>query len=318
MIVSARQRGKNTGRPVRAGQILTNSIFTGYSRTLRAPGSQDIMKPLGVQEGLVDAIADLDVRDTEAARKLSIKVLPSPAPLVLIQYRVPIGSTLEFDNASESHGQYGNVATNIRSGVVTVRPPGPLGVVVVKLRPEAAARFLGDGLGAFANTKIGLGDLLGRGGASVLEGRVAEARSSIERIAIVTDFLRVNMRERDPDPVVSWAAKRLRHNPLFRIRHLAAESGVSERHLSRRFRAVFGISPKEFARMGRLEKVLAARAAGWAWADLSYACGFSDQAHMINDTRAILGASPERVLAPSAFDQRDAPPALDSTTLFMW
>jgi AraC-like DNA-binding protein len=107
----------------------------------------------------------------------------------------------------------------------------------------------------------------------------------------VTDFLRANLRERDPDPLVSWAAEQLRHNPV-RIRLLATELGISERHLSRRFRAIFGISPKEFARTARLEKVLAARAAGLAWADLSYACGFADQAHMINDTRAILGTSP--------------------------
>ena len=88
--------------------------------------------------------------------------------------------------------------------------------------------------------------------------------------------------------------------------------------MSRRFHAIFGIDPKEFARTARLEKVLAARAAGLAWADLSYACGFADQAHMINDTRSILGASPERVLAPPLTDQLGDLRASDRTSLFMW
>jgi AraC-like DNA-binding protein len=171
---------------------------------------------------------------------------------------------------------------------------------------------------AFSNAKIGLSDILERCAISVLEEQVAGARTSIERIGLVTNFLRANLRERDPDPLVSHAAKRLRHSPLFRIRPLAAELGISERHLSRRFHAIFGISPKEFARMARLERVLAARTAGLAWASLSYACGFADQAHMINDTRSILGASPEQVLAPLVIDARDDLGRAGPTSLFMW
>lgn len=186
------------------------------------------------------------------------------------------------------------------------------------LRPEAAPRLLGSGMGAFANVKIRLDNVMKRDAVSMLEEKVARAGASIERIALVTDFLHANMRERDPDPLVSCAAKRLRHSPLLRIRLLAAQLGISERQLSRRFRVIFGISPKEFARTARLEKVLAARSAGLAWANLSCACGFADQAHMINDTRAILGASLERVLAPPVADERGVLGVSDRTPLFMW
>jgi AraC-like DNA-binding protein len=318
MTTDARERGKNARPLRRTGPMPANSIPTGYCRTLQAPTPQGGFRPLSVQEDLVDAVADVDVPDAETARNLAIKVLPSTTPFLLVQYRVPIGSYGEFDGAYHNHGQYGHVATNVRSGVVTVRPFGPMGVVVVRLRPEAAPRFLGSGMGAFANAKVGLDDMLQRGAVSVLEEKVAGARTSVERIALVTDFLRANVRERDPDPLVSCAAKRLRHSPVLRVRLLAADLGVSERHLSRRFHAIFGISPKEFARLARLEKVLAARTAGLAWANLSYACGFADQAHMINDTHAILGASPERVLAPPVPDQRNDLGASDRTSLFMW
>jgi len=58
---------------------------------------------------------------------------------------------------------------------------------------------------------------------------------------------------------------------------------------------MFGASPKQFARVARIEKVLAMRQAGSAWADIAYGCGFADQAHMINDFDAIVGETPEQV-----------------------
>jgi AraC-like DNA-binding protein len=68
------------------------------------------------------------------------------------------------------------------------------------------------------------------------------------------------------------------------------------------FRAMFGASPKQFARVARIEKILAMRQAGSAWADIAYACGFADQAHMINDFDAIVGETPQRLFRTIALD----------------
>ena len=84
----------------------------------------------------------------------------------------------------------------------------------------------------------------------------------------------------------------LRRDPSLRVRQLAARLCVSERHLCRDFSAMFGMGPKQFARIARIDRVLAARARGAAWADIAYATGFTDQAHMINDFTAIVGVSP--------------------------
>src|SRR5262249_5410781 len=92
--------------------------------------------------------------------------------------------------------------------------------------------------------------------------------------------------------LVCRAAASLRSNPSLRLRPLAAELGLSERHLSRRFKAVFGTGPKQFARSARVEQVLAARCSGSSWANIACSCGFADQAHMVNDFKAILGATP--------------------------
>ena len=73
---------------------------------------------------------------------------------------------------------------------------------------------------------------------------------------------------------------------------LASVLDISERHLSRGFRATFGISPKQYARLARIEKVIAARKSGLGWADVAYACGFTDQAHLIHDFGTIVGGTP--------------------------
>jgi transcriptional regulator GlxA family with amidase domain len=76
------------------------------------------------------------------------------------------------------------------------------------------------------------------------------------------------------------------------MRKLASLLDVSERQLSRGFRATYGTSPKQYARVARIEKVVAARKSGLGWADVAYACGFVDQAHLIHDFGTMVGGTP--------------------------
>jgi AraC-like DNA-binding protein len=185
--------------------------------------------------------------------------------------------------------------TTIGTGAVTVRPSGPLGLIRVRLKPEAAAGLIGCRMADFINDKIDLGDVLGASEVSLLEEMLMEAPDSSTRFARIEDFLLRNLRQWRPEAVVSRAAQRLRGNPSLRVSALAAQLDIGKRHLSRSFRAVFGASPKQFARVARIEKILAMRRASLAWADIAYACGFADQAHMINDFDAIVGQTPQQL-----------------------
>lgn len=248
---------------------------------------------------IVEAITDWDIPDGNAARGLAIEVLPRTAPHVIVQYREPIRSCRQFGGSEYQHPPYQHVATRVHSGVAVVRPLGPVGAIIVQLRPDAAARLLGDRMRDFANAKIALGDVFNPKDVSLLAEKLSEAPSSRERFACMQRFLLTKLCEREPDQIACHAAARLRRNPSLRVRGLAAELGVSERHLSRRFQAMFGMSPKQFARAARVEKAVAARRTGSSWADIAYGCGFADQAHMINDFNAIIGSPPGQALRPS-------------------
>ena len=95
-------------------------------------------------------------------------------------------------------------------------------------------------------------------------------------------------------PITSRAVRRciFRKNPTMQMHSLAAKLGCSARHLSRVFNAAFGVGPKRFARLARFQKILAERRNGRSWAQVAYACGLTDQAHLVREFQDIVGEAP--------------------------
>jgi len=243
-------------------------------------------------------MADWDIARADQAQALTIKVIPCTGPFLLIHYRTPSSLTRQFGSRGCTEPDYHHFASTFHTGVVVSRPHGPLGLLAVRLRPEAAASLLGEHMQYFIDARIGLDDLFGTRRVSLLSEMLAEARTSAERFACVESFLAANLRERLVNPVACRAAALLRQSPHLRIQHLAAGLDVSERHLSRSFQAMFGMSPKQFARIARIESAWSARGQGASWTDVAYATGFADQAHMINDFTEIVGVPPAQLVRP--------------------
>src|SRR5260370_616177 len=193
---------------------------------------------------------------------------------------------------SYDHKNYGHVLTQTQSGTFAVRPRGPLGVITARLKPEGAARLARASMHELINVKIGLRNIFRDHDIALLEERVMESGSSSERIARVESFLLQNFREDREESVFSRASSSLRRHPGLLIRKLASLLDISQRHLSRGFRATFGTNPKQYARLARFVKVISDRKSGLGWADVAYACGFADQAHLIHDFRTIVCRTP--------------------------
>jgi AraC-like DNA-binding protein len=242
----------------------------GFSRSIR---------PSAAVADLVEAIWDWDIPGGDAATALTIKVPPSTAPYFVVQYRTLTHCKWQLGGDSYDHKDYGHVLTQTQSGTFAIRPRGPLGVITVRLKPEGASRLARASMHELMNVKIGLRSIFRDRDIALLEERVMESGSSSERIACVESFLLQNLRQDCEDQVFSRASSWLRRNPGLRMRKLASLLGVSERHLSRGFRATYGTSPKQYAQVARIEKIVAARKSGLGWADVAYACGFADQAH---------------------------------------
>jgi AraC-like DNA-binding protein len=249
-------------------------------------------------DDLIEEMADWDIPCPDQARALSLKIIPGNSPILAINYRKPPSLTRSFGPKAVRQPDLRNFATRLHRGLVIIQPDGALGVMVVRLKAETAARLLGELMPDVLDTQIGLDELFLGSRISRLEEDLARAGNSAERFASVENFFQFELPTRTAESTISRAAALLLRNPQLRIRQLAAGIDISERQLLRHFNAMFGIGTKQFARIARLERVMAARARGATWGDAAYQLGFSDQAHMINEFTEIVGISPAELIRP--------------------
>jgi AraC-like DNA-binding protein len=111
-------------------------------------------------------------------------------------------------------------------------------------------------------------------------------------------FLRA-LRPVSPPPAIASSWRRLaRAHGCLSIRELAREVGWSRRHLTERFNAELGVTPKTAARILRFERacrtIMDSRP---SLADTASSCGFQDQAHMTREWRALAGCTPKAWIA---------------------
>jgi AraC family transcriptional regulator len=97
--------------------------------------------------------------------------------------------------------------------------------------------------------------------------------------------------------VPAWLARvvdRLHDEPAepHTIAALAADANVHPVHLSRTFRARFGMTAGEYLHRLRVAFVMRELARGHALSEVAYAAGFADQSHMTRVCRAMTGATP--------------------------
>jgi AraC-like DNA-binding protein len=244
---------------------------------------------------IIEAIWDIDLPDASSAKAIAFKVLPAVSPTLCVHYRAPAGSDQRVNP-----GSCRQRVTGVQTGAITVRPTGSMGAVIVHLKPEAACRVMGGDMDEFTDANIGLSDLFSPTEVALLEEMLGEAADAVQRAERIQAFLLARMRGEAPDTLVERAVLQLCRYPNWSVPRLAATLDISERQLSRRFHAMVGTNLKQFARVVRIGKAIAARRRGWSWVDIAYACGFSDQAHLIHEFKFMTGDPPEALFRTAA------------------
>ncbi|GAA4503759.1 helix-turn-helix domain-containing protein [Pseudaeromonas paramecii] len=123
--------------------------------------------------------------------------------------------------------------------------------------------------------------------------------SQPQQLALLQDFLlRQLSRCQQPHQAGEDALiQRLYYAPNTAIPALADALGWSRRHLERRFALRFGLSPKQFARLARLQHSLRQLALEpeLELVQVALARGFCDQAHFSHDSLALTGLTPRQL-----------------------
>ena len=175
-----------------------------------------------------------------------------------------------------------------------VRRRGGTVAVGLRFRTGALPRVLGVPAADLRDARVSLADVA-PSLARRLDGPLSSTAGPRERIALIQAAVAHAARDAAPaDPVVDGAVAALRRDPHAAVG--ALDTGLSERHLRRRFHAAVGYGPKTLARVLRFRRLQALGDQEDNLARLALAAGYSDQAHMTNEVKRLTGTTPRALL----------------------
>jgi len=155
-----------------------------------------------------------------------------------------------------------------------VSEPGP-SCVRIRMRPGRARELLGRSVRDLADRAVPVRELPGLDLDQLVDDPIGALTSALaDRPA--------------GDDLVAAAAELLTGAD---VAGTAARLHVSERRLRTLFGDAVGLSPKHFARIGRVRRVLST-APDLRWADVAASAGYYDQSHMTAEFRRLMGVPP--------------------------
>ncbi|MBN9382988.1 MAG: helix-turn-helix transcriptional regulator [Chitinophagaceae bacterium] len=124
--------------------------------------------------------------------------------------------------------------------------------------------------------------------------RLAEAANNKRRVDVIQYFLLKYLKNNEPDALINEALHLIRqHGGIIKIRDLVSSLYISQDAFEKRFRATVGSTPKQYASIVRLRRLIAAYPSFTSLTDASYEAGYFDQSHFIKDFRLFTGQTPK-------------------------
>lgn len=254
--------------------------YTGYRMEGYEPGVHR-----GLPSGLVTFIVSLDA-------PVDIAQMPDP--------RLPPSSLTAF-------------VSGLHDSPAMIEHDGGQHGVSLDLTPFGVRTLFGMPASELAGIVVSLEDVLGRLGIELVE-RMREASTWQERFAaadLVLSKAMVGTHEPAPEIARAWDVI-VDSEGTVEVGAVAKEVGWSRRHLSEKFRAELGISPKVAARVTRFahSRRMLTAPGRHGLATIAAHCGYYDQAHLTREWNELAGCTPGTWLAeeelPSVQDDRAA------------
>lgn len=246
------------------------------------------MRTVRVHPALRGRVARIDVVravDTDA------RVLPGVGAVLGLQLQ---------GRVSAEHGLLTPVGvTGIQERVRRYSYLGDTISILVRFTPQGVT-CLGAPGSELSGCNVGLDDLLPAARVRALREEVLGARSQLEQIERLQQFLlALPFAE---DRVISRAIAALDgedESRRARVREVAQQVGLSERQLERRFLSRVGIGPRRYASLRRFERALALAATTPSLTQVAYLSGYADQSHLVREVRRLTGSTPTEILRRS-------------------
>jgi AraC-like DNA-binding protein len=244
--------------------------------------------PLG---GLVRAIT---YRAGEQLQTSVEKILPGPETGLWVNLNRD--AFRSFGDASQVHQVPGAMVSGPTGHASVIEFEEGHAHVSVTFALGGAHRFFATPLAVMRDELVPLEALWGRSGACLRE-RLMEAPTPTGALAVMEDvLLRQVTGVLPPDPAVVAAAAALSRG--VRVGEVSRALGLLPRTLRRRFTAQVGLTPKRFARIQRLRRLVrdldGQTEVDWAAAAARH--GYADQPHLADEFRELVGVTPTEYL----------------------
>ena len=183
---------------------------------------------------------------------------------------------------------------------IEIAPTGISGILSARFLPDGISPFLNIPLTSFENKAVPITEIFGEDGKN-LEEHVINASDNYERIKLIETFLLSKLTEQKTIDVITKSCIDLIFLSQGQIgsAELADKMKINRRNMERKFISAIGISPKQLARVARLQatlKMLEQKNVA-SLTEIAYENGYYDQAHFIKDFREFTGMSPKSFFA---------------------
>lgn len=209
-------------------------------------------------------------------------------------YFYPKSLPLPFDADGKPITAYDNIiAGQSVSGGQKLLVPDHYCMFKVLFQPSGFYRLFGTPMTLFADIVVETTAVLGNP-VNGLREQIANAEGFADMVAATEAFLLKQMAKSKIDRLPIDAVLRQADFYQFSLDQLAADACLSTRQFERKFLERTGVSPKIYQRVVRFNQALKLKDATphKKWIDITYACGYFDQMHLLRDFRQFTGNTP--------------------------
>ena len=219
-------------------------------------------------------------------------VLPTGRTHLLVNLYEDEFRTYSGPDCAAIHRTYGAVLGGPRSRSTVIDTREQRCFVSVDFKLGGSVAFFASPLSEARDQLFEIDQLWGRDGA-VLRERLLEARTPRAKLQVLETVLLEHLApSQQSDLAIPLAACALERG--ISVSEVTSRLGMLPKTFVRRFRQHVGLAPKRFSRVRRLQRVLRSMSAANSvdWAAIAAEHGYTDQAHLIHDFRALTGIVP--------------------------
>lgn len=182
---------------------------------------------------------------------------------------------------------------------IEIAPTGSSGIISARFLPEGICPFLNMPVSSLENKPVPIAEIFADGAA--LEQLIVNANNNEERIQLIESFLLSKLT--DPNTIdaitKSFVEAIFQSQGQIGVVELAGKLNINRRNMERKFTSLIGMSPKQLARVVRLQSTLKMleQKKFTSLTSLAYENGYYDQAHFIKDFKDFTGMSPKSFYA---------------------